>query len=148
MYVAKNGLLREAPSRLRAAVHGPSDAAALLWPRVLDTRREHFLALYLDGRHRLIGEPYLVSLGTATASLVHPSEVFAPALRLPGPPCCALILGHNHPSGEPTPSREDRQLATRLRQAGELLGLPLLDFLTLGAGDCYVSLAETWEAKP
>ena len=76
--------------------------------------------LLLDGRHRV--HPAGAHLpGTLTASLVHPREVFAPALR---EPAAAVVLVHNHPSGDPTPSREDREITGRLAAAGELLGHP------------------------
>ena len=77
----------------------------------------------LDGRHRIIRHE-TVSQGTLTASLVHPREVFRPALRAAA---AALILVHNHPSGDPAPSPEDRQVTARLVRAGEILGVRVLD---------------------
>jgi DNA repair protein RadC len=77
----------------------------------------------LDGRHRVLREE-VVSQGTLTASLVHPREVFRPALR---ESAAALILVHNHPSGDPTPSAEDREVTLRLVRAGELLGVRVID---------------------
>lgn len=89
------------------------------------TTVEHVLALHFDTKHRLIGV-HVVSVGTLDASLVHPREVFKAAYLSNA---SALILAHNHPSGDPTPSGEDRALSDRLRQAGELLGVTLLDFV-------------------
>jgi DNA repair protein RadC len=83
---------------------------------VTDDAREHFVAIYLDGRHRAIGHQ-VVSVGTATASLVHPREVFQPAI-LAG--ACAVIVGHNHPSGDPSPSPEDRAVTLRLEHAQQI----------------------------
>ena len=83
--------------------------------------------LLLDGRHRLLRHE-LVSQGTLTASLVHPREVFRPALR---ESAAALLLVHNHPSGDPTPSAEDREVTARLVRAGELLGIPVLDHVVV-----------------
>ncbi|TBR20927.1 DNA repair protein RadC [bacterium] len=92
-------------------------------------RKEHFVALYLDACHRPLYRE-TVSVGTLTASLVHPREVFAPALERPA---AALIVAHNHPSGDPTPSREDRETTRRLCEAGRILGLPVLDHLVVAS---------------
>ena len=106
----------------------PESVAAILRPLARGLDRETFWALPLDGRHRLI-EPTVVSIGTLTCSLVHPREVFAPALRWSA---AALVVAHNHPSGDPTPSAEDIEVTRRLRRAGEILGIPLLDHVVLG----------------
>lgn len=99
--------------------------------------RERFLVLALDGRHKAIGLEE-VSVGTATSSLVHPREVFK-SLILSN--ASAFILAHNHPSNDPEPSAEDRQVTSRLKSAGELLGIRLLDHLVL-ARDSFWSFAE------
>jgi DNA repair protein RadC len=99
--------------------------------------RELFFAVLLDGRNRLRAE-VCVSEGTLTTALVHPREVFAPAIR---DRAAALILVHNHPSGDPTPSSEDVALTERLRQVGELVGIRVLDHVVIGQGR-YVSFAE------
>ena len=99
--------------------------------------REVFLALLLDGRNRLRAE-IVVSEGTLTTALVHPREVFAPAIR---DRAAALILVHNHPSGDPTPSSEDVALTERLRQVGEVVGIRVLDHVVIGHGR-YVSFAD------
>ena len=116
---------RIARRRLREgdAVRGPEDVFQHFHARLRDASQEHFCVLLLDGRHRVLGDE-LVSLGTLTASLVHPREVFRPALRAGA---AALILVHNHPSGDPEPSPEDRVVTQRLTRAGELLGIPVLD---------------------
>ena len=90
---------------------------------VTDDAREHFLALYLDGRSRPIGHS-IVSVGTATASLVHPREIFQPAIMLGA---VSLVIGHNHPSGDARPSREDETVTKRVQDAGNVLGVRLLD---------------------
>ena len=102
-----------------------------------NARKETFKALYLDGRRRVLRSE-IVSVGTLTATLVHPREVFAPALECGA---ASLVVAHNHPSGDPTPSSEDRLLTDRLSQAGRLLGLNLDDHLVIGRG-CYVSLRQ------
>ncbi len=89
---------------------------------------ERFLVLLLDGRHRVLKE-VIVSQGTLTASLVHPREVFHAALR---ETAAAIILIHNHPSGDPSPSAEDREITLRLVRAGEILGIKVLDHLVIG----------------
>lgn len=103
-------------------------------------KREQFLILLLDGKNRLIRE-VSVSTGSLNQSLVHPREVFNPAVR---DSAAAVILVHNHPSGDPTPSREDLEITRRLRQAGEMLGIRVLDHVIIGH-DTYVSLADRGE---
>ncbi len=120
-----------------AAVRGPADVHAHFHSRLRHATQEHFFTVLLDGRHRVIRHA-LVSQGTLTASLVHPREVFRPALR---EPAAAVILVHNHPSGDPTPSREDREITERLVRAGELLGVPVLDHVVV-AERGYSSLRE------
>lgn len=99
--------------------------------------RERFHVLMLDAKHRLLrGE--VVSEGTLTTSLVHPREVFRPAVR---EAAAALVVAHNHPSGDPEPSAEDLEVTRRLLRTGKLLGIPLLDHVVLGEG-AWVSLRE------
>jgi DNA repair protein RadC len=104
-------------------IQRPEDVHRHFYLRLRGSRQECFLALLLDGRHRLIGEE-LVTRGTLTASLVHPREVFRAALR---EAAAALVLVHNHPSGDPSPSREDREVTERLSRAGEILGVRVID---------------------
>src|SRR5207245_2331486 len=85
--------------------------------------REAFVALHLDYKNRLDGL-HVVSIGSLSASLVHPREVFKAAILSNA---AAIIVVHNHPSGDPTPSREDREITARLKLSGETLGIPLLD---------------------
>ncbi len=93
--------------------------------------KEHFLALHLNSKNRLICLE-IVSVGSLSAAMVHPREVFKSALLSSA---AALLFLHNHPSGDPTPSREDREITQRLQQAGELLGIRVLDHLVLGGSD-------------
>ena len=90
--------------------------------------REHFKIACLDSKHQLIGI-HTVSVGSLSLSIVHPREAFKAAILLSS---AALILMHNHPSGDPTPSQEDRALTRRLKDGGELLGIAVLDHLVLG----------------
>ncbi len=104
---------------------GPREAARLAAAVLADTTVEQVLALHFNTKHTLIGV-HVVSVGTLDASLVHPRDVFKAAVLSNA---SGLILAHNHPSGDPTPSGEDRALSNRLPQAGELLGVDLLDFV-------------------
>jgi DNA repair protein RadC len=130
---------RLATRRLRTgdAIRGPADVHRHFHARLRDTPPERCLVLLLDGRHRVMRE-VMVSQGTLTASLVHPREVFRPALR---EAAAAVILVHNHPSGDPTPSREDREVTARLVHVGEILGVPVLDHVIV-AESGYVSLRQ------
>ncbi len=125
-------------ARIAASIRGPLDVVEFLRRVVRDDAREHFVALYLDGRHRPIAHQ-VVSIGTASASLVHPREVFQPAILVGA---CAVIVAHNHPSGDPTPSREDCEITQRLAQAGALLGVSLLDSLVFTRSGEFVALRE------
>jgi len=120
---------RLAARRLRSGdpVRGPADVFRHFHARLRDVRHERFLVLLLDGRHRLLRE-VVISQGTLTASLVHPREVFRPALR---EAAAAVVLVHNHPSGDPSPSNEDREITARLADAGHLVGIPVLDHVVV-----------------
>jgi DNA repair protein RadC len=119
------------------SLQSPGEAARYLLPRYSARPVETFGLLALDARHRLRREA-VVSVGCLTASLVHPREVFQEAVVSRA---AALVLFHNHPSGDPEPSAEDLALTRRLAAAGSLMGIEVLDHLVLGAGR-YVSLKE------
>jgi DNA repair protein RadC len=114
-------------------LRSPGDVHRHFASRLRDEACERFLVLLLDGRHRVLGE-VTVSQGTLTASLVHPREVFGPAIRRSA---AAIVLVHNHPSGDPTPSAEDRSVTLRLRQAGELLGIRVVDHVIIAERGYY-----------
>lgn len=126
-----------APEPYDRAVNSPSNAAALFRQFVGDDPREHFVAFYLDAKHRPVGV-HTVAIGSSNSCAVSPRDVLAPALALP---CVALIVAHNHPSGDPTPSQDDLRITSRLKDAAETLGLSLLDHVVV-THDSYVSLAE------
>ena len=113
-----------------ASFRTPQDAARYLLPRYGARPVETFGLLALDVRHRLRREA-VVSVGCLTSSLVHPREVFQEAIVSRA---AAIILFHNHPSGDPEPSSEDLSLTRRLASAGTLLGIEVLDHVVLGAG--------------
>jgi len=114
-------------------IRDSTGAAAALRPFFAGLDREQFLVACLDAKHAIIGVN-VVSIGTLTLSIVHPREVFKPAILLNA---CGIIAAHNHPSGDPSPSAEDRVLTARLRQAGELIGIALLDHIILGDDRLY-----------
>lgn len=111
------------PRRKGLKIREPYDAADFMRHMLRDEAREHFFALYLDGAHQVISFS-LVSIGTATSATAGVREVFQPAVLLGA---VALVVGHNHPSGELTPSAEDIAVTKRLKEAGDLLGIKLLD---------------------
>ena len=127
-------------SRLRTekvVISSPRDVAGLVMEEMRHYLREHFRILLLDTKNKVIGVEE-ISIGSLNASVVHPREVFRPAIRRA---CASLILIHNHPSGDPTPSQEDLEVARRLREAGKLLGIEVLDHLIIGDGK-FTSLRE------
>ncbi|MEA2067945.1 MAG: DNA repair protein RadC [Verrucomicrobiota bacterium] len=107
----------------------PEQAAAVLRERARVLQHEVFWALMLDTKNRLIGEPKQISQGTLNSSLVHPRELFKKALEHS---CAAMILAHNHPSGDPTPSSEDIKVTKQLIGAGEVMGIKVLDHIVIG----------------
>lgn len=115
-------------------------AADLLRPLFADVDREQFLVCGLDAKNCIIGAN-VVSMGSLTMSIVHPREVFKPLILMNA---AAWICAHNHPSGDPTPSQEDRLLTSRLRQGAELLGINLLDHLILTDARYYSFADQGW----
>jgi DNA repair protein RadC len=126
-------------SRLRPGipVRGGGDVARVVLESVRHARRENFFALLLDARHRILSFR-VVSVGSLESSLVHPREVFTAAVR---EGAAALVVAHNHPSGDATPSVEDREVTDRLREVGELMGIELLDHVVVGR-ERYYSFAD------
>ncbi len=129
--------LAEVRIRPGASVRSGRDVATVVRESVRGARRETFFALLLDARRRILSLR-VVSQGSADSALVHPREVFSPAVR---EGACAIVVAHNHPSGDPTPSAEDRDVTERLRRAGALLGIALLDHVVVGSDRCF-SFAE------
>jgi DNA repair protein RadC len=99
--------------------------------------REHFFMITLDSKNTTIGY-HTISIGSLSSSVVHPREVFKPAVL---ESAAAVIFLHNHPSGDPAPSREDRECTARLTQAGTVLGIRVLDHIVFGETD-YFSFAD------
>jgi len=129
-------LVREAstlyPTR---KINAPEEAAILLEKFIGESDREIVIAIYLNTKNEPVAL-HTVSVGTLSSSLIHPRELFKGALLANA---ASLVLGHNHPSGNPEPSREDLEITKRLAQASELLGIELLDHFIIGNGR-FVSL--------
>ncbi len=117
----------------RVHIGSPQEGADFLMPRLRYATREQFIAVMLNSKNRVIATE-IISEGTLTASVVHAREVFAPALLHHA---AAVIVAHNHPSGDPRPSNEDRQVTDMLAASGKVLGIPLLDHLIIGDGEYY-----------
>lgn len=118
-------------------IRGPGDVFRRVGPLLRDLRQEEFHALLLNTQHRVIRD-VLVTRGILDASLIHPREVFRAAIV---ESAAGVILVHNHPSGDPTPSQEDRTVTRQLVSAGSAVGIPVLDHVIVGSGG-FVSLAE------
>jgi DNA repair protein RadC len=129
--------LRARAPGARTVLGSPAEVHAAFAPLMEDLRREVFRVALLDAQNGLLRD-VVISEGTLSASLVHPREVFKPAIV---ESAASLILLHNHPSGDPTPSREDLRLTRQLVECGKLLDLSVHDHVVIGRG-CYVSLAE------
>ncbi len=99
--------------------------------------REHFVGFYLNSRNQVLRRE-IISIGSLNASIVHPREVYQPAIAVSA---ASLILAHNHPSGDPTPSEEDLAITRRLVEAGRILGIDVLDHVVV-AKDAYASFKE------
>ena len=113
----------------------PEDVATVVKSRLKGKKKEHFLVLCLDTRNRLINDK-LVSMGSLDTSIVHPREVFKEAVSSSA---ASVIFVHNHPSGDPEPSKEDVELTKRLAKAGEIIGIDVLDHIIV-CNESYLSL--------
>jgi DNA repair protein RadC len=131
--------------RERAAVYNrplisAAEVDALLREEMLASDRERFLTLMLNGKNKLLAIEE-VSIGSLSSSIVHPREVFKAAILANA---AALICAHNHPSGDPTPSPEDRRITERLRSASEVVGISLLDHVVIGNPTFYSFAENGW----
>lgn len=118
-------------------ISSPSDASQILSTKMRFLDREHFMAILLDTKNGVISVEE-ISVGCLDGSLVHPRELYKVAIQKSA---AALIIAHNHPSGDPTPSKDDIKTTERLLAAAKIIGIALLDHLVIGDG-CYVSLKE------
>ena len=113
---------------LKPVINSPQEASVLVMEEMCYLDREHFRVILLNTKNRVIGIDQ-VSVGTLNASLVHPREVFKRAVQKSA---AAIILVHNHPSGDPSPSPEDMQITQRLCEAGRIIGIEVLDHVIIG----------------
>lgn len=134
--------LSERTTERRVVIHGPEDAANYALPRFRYERREHFSVMLLNTKNHVLAMP-VISIVSLTASIVHPREVFCEAIRHAA---ASMILFHNHPSGDPSPSREDIAVTERLVKAGKIMDIPVLDHIILGDMK-YISLKEKGMVK-
>jgi DNA repair protein RadC len=129
--------LYAAPPARRPTVRTPADVAALVGPDMRYLDREHFRVVLLNTRHDVLAVEE-VAVGGLNSAVIHPREVFKPAIRWSA---AAVILVHNHPSGDPEPSADDLRITARLAEAGRVVGIEVLDHVVVGDGR-YVSLRE------
>jgi len=118
-------------------ITSPRDVYTFMYPYYREQKKEIFKVLYLDTKNQILKEE-VISIGSLNASIVHPREVFKVALALSS---ASIIMCHNHPSGDPTPSREDILITEKLVNGGEILGVSVLDHVIIGDGR-YISLKD------
>ncbi len=121
----------------RYRIKGPEDCANFMMDEMRFLEQEHFICLYLNTKNQIIARETIFK-GSLNASIVHPREVFKEALRRSS---SSIICLHNHPSGDPTPSREDIEVTKRLVECGKIIGIEILDHIIIGEHK-YVSLKE------
>lgn len=124
-----------APEQPLPVIKSPQDAADLIMPDMRYLTQEHFRILLLNRKNKLIAIE-TISIGSLYSAIVEPRECFKPAIKKSA---AAMILAHNHPSGDPAPSKEDIEISKKLIEAGELLGISILDHIIIG-DDKWVSL--------
>ena len=112
------------------AINSPADAYSLLRTYLDGSDREHFVTVLVDTKNKVIGIN-TVSVGALNTTIVHPREVFKPAILCNA---ASVLLAHNHPSGDATPSEDDKAVTQRLRDAGTILGITVLDHIIIGEG--------------
>ncbi len=120
-----------------AAIKAPGDIAGIFMDEMKHYDREHFKAAFLNTKNQIL-KIVTVSIGSLNASIVHPREILKPAISASA---ASIVLVHNHPTGDPKPSREDIEFTKRFAKCGELIGIGLLDHVIIGSGG-YASLKE------
>ena len=111
----------------------PQDVADFLMPRLRYAAKEQFVVILLNNKNKVIGTE-VVSEGSLSSSIVHPREVYAPAILHHA---AAIMVAHNHPSGDPNPSTEDTEVTRMLARSGKVLGIPMIDHVIIGDGNYY-----------
>jgi len=118
-------------------VRSPEDGADYVMEEMRGLKQEHFVALFLNTKNQIIHRQ-TIFIGSLNASIVHPREIFREAVKRS---CASIICAHNHPSGDPTPSKEDIQVTRRLVESGKMIGIEVLDHLVIGDRK-FISLKE------
>jgi DNA repair protein RadC len=131
--------MREAAPDARPQVSSPDDAHRLLQFAMAGLEQEEMWVIHLDTKNRLLGRPRSVYRGSLNSTAVRVADLFREAVR---ENAAGIIVAHNHPSGDPTPSTEDVRVTATIREAGQLLDLELLDHLVIGRSPPYVSLKQ------
>ena len=126
-----------APVQEEYKIVSPEDAASYLYPKISTKSTEHFAAVLLNSKNKIIGFE-IISQGSINSSVVHPREVFNSAIVNHA---AGIIASHNHPSGDPSPSKEDKTLTNSLAESGKMIGIPVLDHIIVGH-NCYFSFKE------
>ena len=111
----------------------PQDVADFLMPRLRYAAKEQFVVVLLNSKNKVIGTE-VVSEGSLSSSIVHPREVYGPAILHHA---AAIMVAHNHPSGDPKPSTEDKEATSLLSRSGKVLGIPMIDHVIIGDGNYY-----------
>ena len=132
--VKERGVSYDAPTRLTNG----HEVAILVRDIIGNADREHMLSISLDSKNRPL-HAHTISIGSLNAAIVHPREVFKAAILANA---ASIALAHNHPSGDPSPSREDIEITKRIKECAELLGIRLLDHVIIGDGGAFYSLAD------
>ena len=121
----------------RQTIRSPQDAADLLMPELRFETKEHFKGIFLNTKNEVL-KTKTITIGSLDASLITPRELFRDAISMSS---ASMIIAHNHPSGDPAPSREDIEVSKRLIQAGQMIGIEILDHVIIG-DNRWVSLKE------
>jgi DNA repair protein RadC len=112
----------------RPKISGMNDVIEAVKPMIADPNKEFFIALYLNTKNGILKQE-VISIGSLNANIIHPREVFRTACMISA---SSIIVAHNHPSGDPSPSREDIEITKKLSEAGKMMGIELLDHVIIG----------------
>ncbi len=112
----------------RPKINSMDDVVRIVQPMIADANKEFFMALYLNTKNGVLKQE-VISIGSLNANIVHPREIFKTACMISA---SSIIVAHNHPSGDPTPSREDIEITKKLHEAGKMMGIELLDHVIIG----------------
>ncbi|MDO8725917.1 MAG: DNA repair protein RadC [Candidatus Methanoperedens sp.] len=112
----------------RPKINSMDDVVRIVKPMIADPNKEFFMALYLNTKNGVLKQE-VISIGSLNANIVHPREIFKAACMISA---SSIIVAHNHPSGDPTPSREDIEITKKLHEAGKMMGIELLDHVIIG----------------